>query len=173
MEKLKNSFITKLLSVILISLLSAVFVFSSTALVLGISANLYSESKNKVELSELLEDNLYSALNYLVWRIDVVNEIFPSVSDNLMYEIKDENGKILYSDVDESQSMLSYAENCFSRNYGYVYSEDEVYDNEENVSVEHTTAGQEITEVTSKRIKYTLTVHLKNELKEKDIFYYT
>lgn len=169
MEKLKNSFIAKLLSVILISLLSAVFAFSSASLVLGVSANLYSESKNKVELSEFLEDNLHSALNYIVWRIDVVNEMFPSVSDNLMYEIKDENGNILYSDVDESQSMLSYAENCFSRNYGYIYSEDEGYANEENVGEEETAAEQK---KTSKRIQYTLTVHLKKELKEKDIFYY-
>lgn len=172
MEKVKNSFTAKLLSVILIALLTAVFVFSSVALALGVSANLYSESKNKVELSELLEDNLHSALNYLVWRIDVVNEIFPSVSDNLMYEIKDENGKILYSDVEESQSMLSYAENCYSRNYGYVYSEDGVYADEENVIGVETTSRHEITDITSKRIYYTLTVHLKNELKEKDIFYY-
>lgn len=173
MEKIKNSFTAKFMSVILIALLTAVFVFSSAALVLGVSANLYSESKNKVELSELLEDNLHSALNYIVWRIDVVNEIFPSVSDNLMYEIKDENGKILYSDVDESQSMLSYAENCFSRNYGYVYSEDEVDADEENVSGVETTSRHEITDIASKRINYTLTVHLKKELKEKDIFYYT
>lgn len=172
MEKIKTSFTAKLLSVILISLLCAVFVFSSAALVFGVSANLYSESKNKLELTDLLEDNLNSALNDIVWRIDVVNELFPSVSDNLMYEVKDENGKILYSDVDERQSQLFYAENCFSRNYGYVYHEDEGYDNEENVSIEHTTVEDEITETTSKKIKYTLTVHLKKELKEKDIFYY-
>lgn len=168
MEKIKNSFTAKLLAVILISLLSAVFVFSSAALVFGVSANLYSESKNKLELNDLLEDNLHSALNDLVWRIDAVNETFPSVSENLMYEIKDENGKILYSDVDESQSMLFYAENCFSRNYGYVYPEYEGKVSEE--ATEETTSNN--AETVSKRINYTLTVHLKKELKEKDIFYY-
>lgn len=172
MEKIKTSFTAKLLSVILISLLCTVFVFSSAALVFGVSANLYSESKNKLELSDLLEDSLQSAWNDIVWRIDAVNELFPNVSDNLMYEAKDENGKILYSDVDERQSQLFYAENCFSRNYGYVYHDDEGYTHEENVSIEHTTAEDETTETTSKKIKYTLTVHLKKELKEKDIFYY-
>lgn len=171
-EKIKNSFIAKFISVILIALLTAVFVFSSVALVFGVSANLYSESKNKLELSDILEDNLRSVLDDILWRIDVANETFPNVSDNLMYEVTDEDGKILYSDVDESKSMLSYAQNCYSKPYGYTYYENDSYVNEENTDTETTSLAGETTQTAPKRINYTLTVHLKNELKEKDIFYY-
>lgn len=172
MEKIKNSFWAKFISVILIALLTVVFVFSSIALVLGVSANLYSNSKNKVELNELLMNELRVASEDVLSRTDVVNENFPNVSENLMYEIMDEDGKILYSDVDKSKSMLSYAKNGYSRNYGYVYYETEDVNSEEDVTAETTYADGEIQETSQNKIKYVLTVHLKKELKEKDVFYY-
>lgn len=172
MEKIKNSFLAKFISVILIALLTVVFVFSSIALALGVSANLYSNSKNKVELNELLMNELRVASEEVLSRTDVVNENFPNVSENLMYEIMGEDGKILYSDVDKSKSMLSYAKNGYSRNYGYVYYETEDVNSEEDVTAETTYADGEIQETSQNKIKYVLTVHLKNELKEKDVFYY-
>lgn len=173
MEKLRNSFLAKLVSVILIAVLTTLCLFSATALVFGISANLYSDSGSKVELKEILADNLYVSIYNISMKTDIKNEYFPSVSENLMYEIKDENGKVLYSDVDESQSMISYSENRYFSTYAYMNPENEASEYEYDDDLTETTGFQaEITEETSKKINYTITVHLKNELKEKDIFYY-
>lgn len=173
MEKLRNSFLAKVVSVILIAVLTTVFVFSAVALVFGVAANLYSNSQNKEELNDILTDRLYSSLNDISAHINIENEIFPSISENLMYEIKDENGKVLYSDVDESQSRFSYSENRSYKTFCYVYSEYEASIDENSDYLTETTSFQaEITEEISKKINYTITVHLKNELKEKDIFYY-
>ena len=173
MEKLRNSFAAKVVSVILIAVLTTVFVFSAVALVFGVAANLYSDSQNKTELNEILSDNLNASLNYIVWHTDIENEIFPSISENLMYEIKDENGKVLYSDVDESQSRFSYSENRYFSTYAYVNPEHEASEYEYDDDLTETTSFQaEFVQETSKRINYTITVHLKNELKEKDVFYY-
>ncbi len=172
MEKIKKSFLAKLISVILIALLTVVFVFSSIALALGVWANLYSNSKNKVELNELLMDGLRTASEDILSRTDVVNKSFPNVSENLMYEIIDEDGEILYSDVDKSKSMIFYSQNGYSRNYGYVYNEAEDVNSEEDGTAETTYFHGEIQETSQNKIKYVLTVHLKNELKEKDVFYY-
>lgn len=173
MEKLRSSFAAKVVSVILIAVLTTVFVFSAVALVFGVAANLYSNSQNKEELNDILTDRLYSSLNDISAHINIENEIFPSISENLMYEIKDENGKVLYSDVDESQSRFSYSENRSYKTFCYVYSEYEASIDENSDDLTETTSFQaEITEEISKKINYTITVHLKNELKEKDIFYY-
>lgn len=173
MEKLRNSFLAKLVSVILIAVLTTLCLFSSTALVLGVSANLYSDSDNKVELKEILADNLYVLIYNISRKTDIENEYFPSVSENLMYEIKDENGKVLYSNVDESQSMLSYSENRYFSTYAYVNPEYEASEYKYDDDLTETTSFQaENIQETSKKINYTITVHLKNELKEKDVFYY-
>lgn len=173
MEKLRNSFLAKLVSVLLIAVLTTLCLFSSTALVLGVSANLYSDSDNKVELKEILADNLYVLIYNISRKTDIENEYFPSVSENLMYEIKDENGKVLYSNVDESQSMLSHSENRYFSTYAYVNPEYEASEYKYDDDLTETTSFQaENIQETSKKINYTITVHLKNELKEKDVFYY-
>lgn len=171
MENLKNSFLAKLVSVILIAVLTAVFIFSSLALGFGIAANLYSNSQRRVELVELLEDNLYSSLNSIARNINIKYEHFPSVSENIMYDIVDENGKVIYSDVEESESLISYSENRYYKNYGYVYYESKSSSAEENI-ITDTTTITENTELQEIEGNYTITVHLKKELKEKDIFYY-
>lgn len=172
MEKLRNSIAAKVVSVILIAVLTTVFVFSAVALAFGVAEDLYSESGNKLEqLNSALEGNLYLAMNYITGRTDIANEIFPDVSGNLMYEIKDENGEILYSNVDESQSMLSYSENrCFS-NYIYGYF-DSVVSSDEKIGEEVETTEDSVTQKIYEKVNYTITIHLKKELKEKDIFYY-
>lgn len=172
MEKLRNSFAAKVVSVILIAVLTTVFVFSAVALVFGVAANLYSDSQNKTELNEILSDNLNASLNYIVWHIDIENEIFPSISENLMYEIKDENGKVLYSDVDESQSLIFLSDNRDFLIYGYTYNETEASPDEENIETETTIVEALITQEITERVKYTITLHLKKDLKEKDVFYY-
>lgn len=172
MEKLRNSFLAKVVSVILIAVLTTVFVFSAVALVFGVAANLYSNSQNKEELNDILTDRLYSSLNDISAHINIENEIFPSISENLMYEIKDENGKVLYSDVDESQSLIFLSDNRDFLIYGYTYNETEASPDEENIETETTTVEALITQEITERVKYTITLHLKKDLKEKDIFYY-
>lgn len=173
MENLKKSFIAKVISVVLIAVLTAMCVFSAVALVFGVSANIYSDSQNKTELNAILTNNLYKPINYIDWHTDIENENFPVISENLMYEIKDKDGKVLYSNVDESQSMLSYSENRYYNTYTYVNPEHEASEYEYDDDLTETTSFQaEIIQETSKKINYTITVYLKNELKEKDIFYY-
>lgn len=173
MEKLKKSLLAKIVSVILIAVLTAVFIFSSAALMFGVAEDLYSEpSNNQEQLNSALEGNLYSAMNYIARRIDTVNEIFPGVSENLMYEIKDGNGKVLYSDVDESQSLIFLSDNRDFLIYGYTYNETEASPDEENIETETTTVEALITQKITERVKYTITLHLKKDLKEKDVFYY-
>lgn len=173
MEKIRSSFAAKAVSVILIAVLTTVFVFSAVALVFGVSANLYSNSQRRVELNDILIDNLSSALYNIESHLQIIDkDSFPTVSENLMYEVKTENGKVIYSNVDESQSLLSCSESRYYFNHGYGYYESEVSaDEESNILTETTTIEAEIQE-NSERAKYTVTLHLKNELKEKDIFYY-
>lgn len=173
MEKIRSSFAAKAVSVILIAVLTTVFVFSAVALVFGVSANLYSNSQRRVELNDILIDNLSSALYNIESHLQIIDkDSFPTVSENLMYEVKTENGKVIYSNVDESQSLLSCSESRYYFNHGYGYYESEVSaDEESNILTETTTIEAEIQE-NSERAKYTVTLHLKKELKEKDIFYY-
>ncbi len=173
MEKIRSSFAAKVVSVILIAVLTTVFVFSAVALVFGVSANLYSNSQRRVELNDILIDNLSSALYNIESHLQIIDkDSFPIVSENLMYEVKTENGKVIYSNVDESQSLLFCSESRYYFNHGYGYYESEVSaDEESNILTETTTIEAEIQE-NSERAKYTVTLHLKKELKEKDIFYY-
>lgn len=171
-ERIKQSFALKCASVIIISLLCSVFIFSGVALFFGVTSDVYSESSNTDNLNDILEDNLILVSNSAINRFDMENEEFPKISSNIMYEIKDDSGKTVYSDVDESEILVSVSNTCC------YYIEDNEYINE----VKTNEYGEVETETTfangysygGKEVKrfYTATFHLKKNIQEKDIFYY-
>lgn len=181
MNNLKSSFILKLLSVILISVLGVVFIFSCCGLVIGFSEELFdSPAKTKMQIENMLESNLVN-LSYKFWNNPLKNQVylfekgvgdvgFPEISGNVMYELKDASGNVIYSDLDKSEITASF-ENDYQIDYNENGFIDE-YESETSIYGDEVTKPAESANLNTESKNFTLMLYLKKDLKEKDGFYY-
>lgn len=112
---MKNSFVVKCIAIILFATFMTTLLLSGSCVIFGIGSEAFmSSEKEQVEYrEEFIESFLY---NYN-WRIseqyenyvqfglkdgDNYNAYAPHFSDNILYEIKNENGNIVYSNIDDS-----------------------------------------------------------------------
>lgn len=202
---MKNSFLVKCIAIILFAVTMTTLLLSGACIFFGIGSEAFvSSAKQQAESrTRFLESFLY---NY-EWRIsdgyedyityDIEHEcsyssFTPNFSENILYEIKDENGKVFYSTIDDSAGELSVS---FGRSFSVLKEEyrnkddiiKETYEEEETsvqTVIENTTASDttdggiyepETVPNTSKYYddkSYTVTICYKADPIEKDFIYY-
>ena len=112
---MKNSFLVKCIAIILFAVTMTTLVLSGAGIVFGIDAGAFVKSaKDQVEnRNGFFEGLLYSYGNgisegyetYVQYGQDNGDPLYaytPNFSDNILYEIKDEKGDVVYSSIDET-----------------------------------------------------------------------
>lgn len=186
---MKNNFVVKCIAVVLFAVMLTTALLSSACLVFGFGSGAFTESANWDEM----KNSLYSGLT---WR--PMSEIYDSVehyekygryygndvlyhnlSENLMVEIKDDSGKIIYSNIDESNMSTVFNKQDYTFSVlkeEYRNSEnDPNYDNDSNYEDEgilHETSVYDSQVDRYEDKTYTITICVKENLVKKDAFYY-
>ncbi len=211
---MKNNFVVKCIAIILFAVFMTTLLLSGGCILYGIGSEAFvASAKEQVEnRNRFLEGYLYnyehriseSYEDYITFSIEhecTYSSFTPNFSENILYEIKDENGKVFYSTIDDSAGELSVS---FGRSFSvlkeeYRNKEDiikETYEEEEtSVQIEDENSSENIVEEettalditvhgtfepetvpnTSKYYddkSYTVTVSYKAEPIEKDFIYY-
>ena len=186
---MKNNFVVKCIAVVLFAVMLTTALLSGACLVFGFGSGAFTESANWDEM----KNSLYSGLT---WR--PMSEIYDSVehyekygryygndvlyhnlSENLMVEIKDDSGKIVYSNIDESNMSTVFNKQDYTFSVlkeEYRNSEnDPNYDNDSNYEDEgilHETSVYDSQVDRYEDKTYTITICVKENLVKKDAFYY-
>lgn len=120
-KSIKSSFILKLIAVLLLGVTVTAFVFSTLCMGFGVFSGVFKNADNcEIAKKNILEDHLNSVL----WRIynNMYNtSLYPDVSGNVMYEVADGSGKVLYSTLTDTPVQLEKTEK-FSEKYSLDYA---------------------------------------------------
>ena len=186
---MKNNFVVKCIAVVLFAVMLTTAILSGACLIFGFGSGAFTESANWDEM----KNSLYSGLT---WR--PMSEIYDSVehyekygryygndvlyhnlSENLMVEIKDDSGKIIYSNINESDMSTVFNKQDYTFSVlkeEYRNSEnDPNYDNDSNYEDEgilHETSVYDSQVDRYEDKTYTITICVKENLVKKDAFYY-
>lgn len=192
---MKNSFVVKCIAIVLFAVFMTTLLLSGACILFGLGSEAFASSaKEQAEnRTRFLEEFLYNYEHgisrgyesYVKQGQDnenPLNAYTPYFSDNILYEIKDEKGDVVYSSIDESAGKLSISvERSFSvlkeeyRNKDDIIKE--TYE-EETTRVHITDEGivePETVPSTSQYYddkSYTITVCYKNQPIVKDFIYY-
>ncbi len=148
---MKNSFIVKCIAVVLFATFMTTFLLSGVGIVFGIGLDAFAPSEQ--EQAEYREEFIESLLYNYEWRTSDAYENYvqygledgenfkdyaPFFSENILYEIKDEKGEIVYSTIDKSAGS---SEISIARNF-YLLKE-EYRNNDNKITEEETTLPNE------------------------------
>ena len=178
---MKNNFVVRCIAVVLFAVMLTTALLSGACLIFGFGSGAFTESANWDEM----KNSLYSGLT---WR--PMSEIYDSVehyekygryygndvlyhnlSENLMVEIKDDSGKIIYSNIDESNMSTVFNKQDYT--FSVLKEEYRNSDNDPNyddVQEETTVYADDVDKYEDKT--YTITICVKENLVKKDAFYY-
>ena len=186
---MKNNFVVKCIAVVLFAVMLTTALLSGACLIFGFGSGAFTESANWDEM----KNSLYSGLT---WR--PMSEIYDSVehyekygryygndvlyhnlSENLMVEIKDDNGEVIYSNIKESDMSTVFNKQDYTFSVlkeEYRNSEnDPNYDNDSNYEDEGILRETSVYDSQVDRYEdktYTITICVKENLVKKDAFYY-
>lgn len=204
---MKSNFAVKCVAVILFAVMLTTALLSCCCLIFGFGSGAFSENEDLSEMkNSFLKNFTWRPMSYLVDYVehyeeygkysdaDITAFIKNNMSENLMAEIKDDNGKIVFSNIDENLlgNVINTNEYTFSvlkdgnakvnDNHGDYLVETTVAQVEEYVTVAgskndgylvETTMVQEDETFRYEEKTITVTVCVKKNLVVKDIFYYT
>ncbi|MBR5321220.1 MAG: sensor histidine kinase [Clostridia bacterium] len=180
---MKSNFLVKCIAVVLFAVTLTTAILSGACLIFGFGSGAFTESANWDEM----KDSLYSGLT---WR--PMSEIYDSIehyerygryysndvlyhnlSENLMVEIKDDNGEVIYSNINKSDmstvfNKQDYTFSVLKEEYRNS-ANDPYYEND--VEPESTTVYDENIDKYEDKT-YTVTICVKENLVKKDAFYY-
>lgn len=186
---MKSNFVVRCIAVVLFAVMLTTALLSGACLIFGFGSGAFTESANWDEM----KNSLYSGLT---WR--PMSEIYDSVehyekygryygndvlyhnlSENLMVEIKDDNGEVIYSNINESDMSTVFNKQDYTFSVlkeEYRNSEnDPNYDNDSNYEDEgilHETSVYDSQVDRYEDKTYTITICVKENLVKKDAFYY-
>ncbi|MGN0539947.1 MAG: sensor histidine kinase [Candidatus Fimenecus sp.] len=141
-NSIKSSFILKLISVLLLGVTLTAFVFLTLCMGFGVFSGVFKNADNcEIAKKSIIEEHLNSVL----WQINYNmydTSSYPDVSGNVMYEVADGSGKVLYSDLKDTPVQLEKTESFseeYSLNYvmrnGLIYNK-ELFDEESRIIIE-------------------------------------
>ena len=180
---MKSNFVVKSIAIVLFAVMLTTALLSGACLIFGFGSGAFTESVNWVKM----KNSLYEGLT---WR--PMSEIYDSImyyekygkydgddllyydlslSENLMVEIKDDNDKVIYSNIVESD--MSQVINTNDYTFSVLKEEYRNSDNDPNYddTLESTTVyADDVDKYEDKT--YTITVCVKENLVKKDAFYY-
>ena len=180
---MKSNFVVKCVAVVLFAVMLTTALLSGACLIFGFGSGAFTESANWDEM----KDSLYGGLT---WR--PMSEIYDSIeyyerygryygndvlyhnlSENLMVEIKDDKGEIIYSNIVEADMSTVFNEQDYT--FSVLKEEYRNYENDTNyeneVEPESTTVYAENVDKYEDKT-YTITICVKENLVKKDAFYY-
>lgn len=178
---MKSNFVVKCIAVVLFAVMLTTAFLSGACLIFGFGSGAFTESANWDEM----KNSLYSGLT---WR--PMSELYNSVehyekygkyegadvlyydlSENLMVEIKDDSGKIIYSNIDESNMSTAFNKQDYT--FSVLKEEYHNSDNDPNYddTLESTTVYADDFDKYEDKT-YTITICVKENLVKKDAFYY-
>lgn len=186
---MKSNFVVKCVAVVLFAVMLTTALLSGACLIFGFGSGAFTESVNWVEM----KNSLYSGLT---WRpmseiydnvehyekygkYDGSDVLYHDLSENLMVEIKDDNGKVIYSNIDESNmstvfNKQDYTFSVLKEEYRNS-NNDPNYNNDSNYEDEgvlHETSVYDYQVDRYEDKTYTITICVKENLVKKDAFYY-
>lgn len=130
---MKNSFVVKCIAVILFAVFMTTLLLSGACILFGFGSETFvlSGKEQAENRTRFLEGVLYNYEHricegyedYITYSIDhecSYSSYTPNFSENILYEIKDENGKVFYSTIDDSAGELSVS---FGRSFSVLKEE--------------------------------------------------
>lgn len=191
----KSNFTVKCIAVILFAVFLTATLLSSVCLVFGIATGTFTTETERQEYKQsLMRNMLWSNVNIIrqelrdyaeFYEDEGIDYYYFSISENVLYEIKNADGKIIFSNMDETAGDIQISEE-------YVFSflkdeyrnteipEEELF--EESTTLEYemdngepATAVEDTITFNEKYYDekiYSITVCLKEELVAHDTFYY-
>ena len=178
---MKSNFVVKSIAVVLFAVMFTTALLSGACLIFGFGSGAFTESVNWVEMKDLLFEgltwrpmhNIYdSIMHYEKYgKYNGEDVLYYDLSENLMVEIKDDNGKIVYSNINESD--ISAVINSNDYTFSVLKEEYRNSDNDPNyddVQEETTVYADDVDKYEDKT--YTITICVKENLVKKDAFYY-
>ena len=178
---MKSNFVVKSIAVVLFAVMFTTALLSGACLIFGFGSGAFTESVNWVEMKDLLFEgltwrpmhNIYdSIMHYEKYgKYNGEDVLYYDLSENLMVEIKDDNGKIVYSNINESD--ISAVINSNDYTFSVLKEEYRNSDNDPNyddIQEETTVYADDVDKYEDKT--YTITICVKENLVKKDAFYY-
>ena len=180
---MKSNFVVKCIAVVLFAVLLTTAIISGSCLIFGFGSGAFTESVNWVEMKNSLYEGLtwrpmseiYDSIEYYekYGKYDGDDLLYYdlSLSENLMVEIKDDNDKVIYSNIVESD--MSQVINTNDYTFSVLKEEYRNSDNDPNyddVLLETTMPANDVDKYEDKT--YTITICVKENLVKKDAFYY-
>lgn len=186
---MKSNFLVKCIAVVLFAVMLTTAILSGACLIFGFGSGAFTESANWDEMKNSLYGGLtwrpmseiYDSIEFYekYGKYDGDDVLYYNLSENLMVEIKDDNGEIIYSNIDESDmsDVFNKQDYTFSvLKEEYRNSEnDPNYDNDSNYEDEgilHETSVYDYQVDRYEDKTYTITICVKETLVKKDAFYY-
>ncbi len=187
---MKNNFVVKCIAVVLFAVFMSSLLLSGACIVFGVGTEAFFTEVNKTDAKERLLKNmlwnyeyeLYHSIDNYVKYDEPFEHFAPYFSENVMYEIVDGEGKVIYTSLDDSIGNLT-----ISSEYQFSVLKDE-YKNQEDTIKE--TFEEDTTSVslsddlvdeydnatdTSKyydKNTYTISIYYKDKPIVKDNIYY-
>ncbi len=186
---MKSNFVVKCVAIVLFAVMLTTALLSGACLIFGFGSGAFTESVNWDEMKDSLYSGLtwrpmseiYDSIMYYekYGKYDGADVLYYNLSENLMVEIKDDNDKIIYSNIVETDmsDVFNKQDYTFSvLKEEYRNSEnDPNYDNDSNYEDEgilHETSVYDYQVDRYEDKTYTITICVKETLVKKDAFYY-
>ena len=183
--KLKNNFLVKCIAVFLFAVFLTTTFLSSVCLVCGIAFGAYTtEAEQKEHKVALLETMLWQTSHEIrhVTRDyaeleDIPYEDFNIYhSDNVLYEVKNANGEIIYSNLDGTEGDIHIYDEFVFNLLKKEYRENGIIEESTTLYYEYYDDNGEIVEIYQNKYyedkSFSVNIYLKEELVAKDGFYY-
>lgn len=178
---MKSNFAVKCIAVVLFAVMLTTALLSGACLIFGFSSGAFTERVNWVEMKNSLfkgltwraASEIYDSIEHYekYGKYDGADVLYYDLSENLMVEIKDNNGKIIYSNIDESD--MSAVINTSYPTFSVLKEEYRNAENDPNyddIQEETTVYADDVDKY--EEITYTVTICVKENLVKKDAFYY-
>lgn len=182
---MKSNFAVKCVAVILFAVMLTTALLSCVCLIFGFGSGAFSEGADLAKMkNSFLKNFTWGPMSCLVDDVDyyenhgkysdadITAVINNNMSENLMAEIKDGNGEIVFSNIDES--LLGDVINTNEYTFSVLKEEYRTVDNNRyDDDLFETTMVQENETDHYEEKTYSITVCVKKNLVVKDMFYYT
>lgn len=178
---MKSNFVVKSIAVVLFAVMLTTALLSGACLIFGFGSGAFTESVNWVEMKDSLFEgltwrpmhNIYDSIKHYekYGKYNGEDVLYYDLSENLMVEIKDDGGKIVYSNINESDMSAVINSNDYT--FSVLKEEYRNSDNDPNYDdiQEETTVYADNVDMYEDKT-YTITICVKENLVKKDAFYY-
>ncbi len=185
----KSNFAVKCIAVVLFAVFLTATLLSSVCLVFGIATGTFTTDAERQEYKQsLMRDMLWSNANIIRRELKDYAEFYEdegedyhyyfTISENVLYEIKNADGKIIFSNMDETAGDIQIRDE-----YGFSVLKDEYKDSKiiyeetlpndlgEQATAVHMNSNESTDKYYDEK-SYSITLCLKEELVAHDTFYY-